>query len=234
MTGAFGMVRTMARDWRQRLKALIDERGLDMKNVSLAAGLGETGVRDLITRSGNPQLRTVQAVLTHLNLPLSFIEGDEGTAIEAGTQPALVAVTGDAAAGVWVEQDVWDTEKYDPVPIVPGRYASVEQRAWRIVGPSMDRLKIEDGDFVITVPYWVARTAPSDGDVVIVQRHRGQLVESTCKQVEVTPATVELWPRSTDKRFQSPYIFKIEDRSLSVEGESVEIIGLVIGKFRPM
>ncbi len=234
MTQAPGYPMGMARDWRERLRAELTARGLDMKNVSKNAGLGETGVRDMLERTREPKLKTIQAVLTYLNLPLAWLEEGEQSAAPEPMVPVLVAVTGEAAAGVWVEQDVWDTEKYDPVPVVPGRYASVEQRAWRIVGPSMDLLKIEDGDFVITVPYWIARISPQESDIVIIERRHGALVERTCKQVTIKRDGYELWPRSTDKRYQSPlHVPRLHADSEHGDND-VEIIGLVIGKFRPM
>ena len=49
-------------DWRDRLKKIIQQRGLTMKELSLAAGLGETAVRDMLQKVGSPRIDTITAV----------------------------------------------------------------------------------------------------------------------------------------------------------------------------
>lgn len=69
----------MTYSWRQRLQSIMDERGLSMKELSLAAGLGETAVRDLLQRKQSPRIDTLQALATALGMSVSQLyEGDEG------------------------------------------------------------------------------------------------------------------------------------------------------------
>lgn len=112
-------------------------------------------------------------------------------------------------------------------------HKNVEQFAFKVVGSCMDKLRIADGDFVVCVPFWVARTMPADGDVVVVERRRGHLTERTCKQVKTTADGVDLWPRSTDPRFNAPISLK-RDLSPTEPGTEVEIVGLVIGRYAPI
>lgn len=56
----------------------MDERKLDMKELSLLAGLGETAVRDALKRTGDVKASTLQAIADALGLSLSELyEGDE-------------------------------------------------------------------------------------------------------------------------------------------------------------
>ena len=48
----------MAEDVRARLRRLMTERRLNMKELSLAAGLGETAVRDILIREQDPKHQT--------------------------------------------------------------------------------------------------------------------------------------------------------------------------------
>ncbi len=65
-------------DWRDRLKKIIRDRGLNNKALSLAAGLGETAVRDMLdkTKVASPRLDTVVAVAEQLGMTLTeLLEG---------------------------------------------------------------------------------------------------------------------------------------------------------------
>lgn len=65
-------------DWRDRLKRLIDERGLNMRQLSEAAGLGETAVRDMLQKVASPRIDTVTAIAEQLGVTLAeLLEGRE-------------------------------------------------------------------------------------------------------------------------------------------------------------
>jgi transcriptional regulator with XRE-family HTH domain len=54
------------------------ERDLDMKELSLLAGLGETAVRDALKRTGDVKASTLQAIADALGMSLAELyEGDE-------------------------------------------------------------------------------------------------------------------------------------------------------------
>jgi len=156
--------------------------------------------------------------------------------LNGSSEPATVEVVrqapvvGEVAAGVWREDDVWDVGKYADVPVVNGRFGHLPQYAFRVSGGSMDLLRIFDGDFVVCVEYWEARTAHGDGDVVVVCRRRGALVERTVKQIAADGSSTELWPRSSDPRFQSPIVVKPD--GTDADGALVEITHLVISAVR--
>lgn len=67
----FAMVQRMTNMLRTSLKRLMDERQLNMKELSLAAGLGETAVRDIIERGRNPRAPTVIALAKTLGVSVS-------------------------------------------------------------------------------------------------------------------------------------------------------------------
>jgi transcriptional regulator with XRE-family HTH domain len=63
-------------DWRDRLRRILDERGLNMKQLSLAAGLGETAVRDMLQKVASPRVDTIVAVADQLGITLTeLLEG---------------------------------------------------------------------------------------------------------------------------------------------------------------
>lgn len=154
--------------------------------------------------------------------------------VEPGTaRVGQARVAGQVAAGMWLAENFVDATAYDPIPVVLARYPTLDQIAYKVVGPSMDRVRIFDGDYVITVPYWEARTSPRDGDIVVVESRSGHLVERTCKQVLSHPDRLELWPRSSHEEYQKPLVVP-RARLTTDDGVEVEIVGLVVGVHRPL
>lgn len=63
----------MGRDWRDRLQAELDKQGRDMKEVSIAAGLGETFIRDALKRGRGGKLENLQKVSQALGKPPNWL-----------------------------------------------------------------------------------------------------------------------------------------------------------------
>lgn len=223
--------------WRANLRKRLEREPGGMKGVSQRAGLGDSGIQEMLGTPGKkpkePKLSTVIKLLAYFDKPFEDLFGpDRPRAHTIKT----VAVVGETAAGVWLEPDAWDEEKYPQVPFVPTRYGELDQRAYRVIGPSMNKSGIADGSFVITVNYADVRPQPQDGDVVVVERRRdGGLIERTIKEVVVRPDRFELTPRSTDDRFQEPFIIPRDGSGSDASDRlEIEIIALVIGVYRPI
>lgn len=146
---------------------------------------------------------------------------------------AQIPVRGSTAAGKWLEFDDTEQDALAPIYAVAGRFPMDEQFAFKVSGPSMDKARIFDGDYVICVPYWIARAAPTPGDLVVVERKRGTMFERTLKELQMSENEFELWPRSTDSRFQTPIRVKRNHDFVESDGTTVEIIGLVIANYTP-
>lgn len=215
-------------DWRENLKRLLKERGLNMKEASEKAGLDPSMVYKLLKKpNADPQISTVRGLAKALGVSIDELMYG---VVPVTEQFKLAAVTGDVAAGTWMESDLWDEAKYEPVPAMPSRYPSLAQKAWHVVGNSVDLLGIVDGSFVVTVDYWKVRSAPTDGDVVVVEERDGSLIRRTCKEVTVRPGAYELHPRSSDARHK-PIVVSSGNKN-GDDGIEIEIVGLVIGNYR--
>lgn len=218
-------------NWRDRLHAALKAKGLNMKSASLGADLNPTAVQQIV-KGKDPQASTLQKLAsTHeLSLDEILLNRAGSSAQPQAAEVRLARVAGTVAAGLWFSADAPPQVEAEPVPYVPCRYPDLEQRAYKVSGPSMNRRRIDDGDFVIAVPYWQARVGFQDADIVVVQRHRdGDLVELTVKEVAVRPTEIHLVPRSTDPLYQDPIVIP---RDPNEDGyDSVEIVGLVVGRY---
>lgn len=137
-------------------------------------------------------------------------------------------------AGAWLMADD-DHNQGEPAtyPAVKDpRFAHSDQWMSEVVGDSINALNIFDGDLVHCVDIASTGYSPRTGDVVEVERLRfdGSERELTIKQVEVTPAGILLWPRSTNPRWRDP----LEMAAGAGAGEEVQVRlrGLVLASVR--
>lgn len=144
----------------------------------------------------------------------------------------LAPVRGLVAAGAWLEDDALAQEGSEPIPYVPMKFTTLEQFAFQIRGDSVDLARLHDGDYAICVAYWQARTEPTDKDLVVIERRRAGTIERTCKVLRVTKEGYELWPKSSNPKWQAPIVVK-RDHMGDADTE-IEIIALVIGRYSPL
>lgn len=150
------------------------------------------------------------------------------------TQIIHATLMGEVAAGRWFEQSDFADEDPPLIPIVPGKYPALTQFAFKVVGQSMDLKRIQNGDFVICVPYFEARTEIVDGDICVIERRNGHLIERTCKEIKTVNGGFQLWPRSSNPQYQTPIFVPNRRLPEAEDGTTIEIIGLVIGRFAPI
>lgn len=136
----------------------------------------------------------------------------------------------EVAAGAFLLRDELPQEPYgqEVVSSLPG-YEDYPQWLERVVSDSMDRL-FPPGSLLHVVDAVAMRYKPQHGDIVVVERERGGLVERTVKQVEMTPSGVCLWPRSHNPRWQAPIM--VTDGVRDGEDFDVTIVGRVLRSFQ--
>lgn len=217
------------------------ELGLTQTQLAERIGTDQSQIQRLETGKRRITKEWAERLSVALKLtPEEILFGRNVTTVQSPVDsPVTLAVTfvpvkGETAAGRWMEQDFVFSETPEMAPVVPGPYAAAEQFAFRVVGNSMDLERIFDGWYVVCVPYWIARAAPADQDIVVVERRRGDMIERTCKQIKLTQTTVELWSRSSDPKHQMPLIVPRAEDLIESDGTTIEIVGLVIGRYGKM
>ena len=224
-------------DWRVVLERHMGRRGLSKRALSLKAGLNETAVSEWLRATGNkkPKMPSFDA-LAKVALALE-VSLDEFTSVDEGGGGTLnsvvsdsVKVIGSVQAGAWQEPTMLTVEEDVTVPYIPNpKYSGLKQFAWRVVGPSLNRIA-KDGDYIIGVSIVELGYQPPENAVVICVRHRHDLCEYTAKRIHYTPHGTELRPDSDNPRFQeSTWMTRIAD-----EGDFVEITHMIIGVYREL
>ena len=137
---------------RDRLRALIQERGTTARAVSRALGSNDTLLRDILSgKSKNARGDTMAKIADHLGVPVSeFFNGidlpdDEGQA----PQLAVLPMVGPVQAGAWLALD--DSSQDEPQMLsaaLDRRYPSAKQWLREVRGDSMNARNIFPGDLV--------------------------------------------------------------------------------------
>lgn len=139
------------------------------------------------------------------------------------------AVRGSVKAGAWMEFDDDFTQEARFVPVIPGEYSNLAQVSYKVLGDSMDKARMFEGDYIICVPYFDVRREITAGDTVVVERRRGSTLERTVKIVARDGNTIRLEPRSSNARHM-PIV--IPANGVTPEDETtIEIVGYVIGVY---
>lgn len=204
-----------------RLKELREERDLSIADLARLVGTSHATISRL--ESGKMQLTELWArkIATAMKIAVAEIFGEVIPSMTPG-----MAVLGEVQAGVWKEAEVADELRYPPLPIFPDHvYSKVRQFALRVRGDSMNRV-VQDGMYIVCASWPELGREPEDGDLVVVERRRAGLIETTLKRVRIENGSVVFVPDSTDPRWQEPV--RIDHLG---DGEEIAIIALAIGKY---
>jgi transcriptional regulator with XRE-family HTH domain len=125
---------------RERIEREMKAKGFSRRSLSSAAGLSESAVRDVLDRTPNPGISTLERIAEALTIPVDELTGN----------PAKVPVLGDIGAGGAVlfvrdPNDELDADQYETVPRPPGAVGRL--MALRVVGDSM-LPKYDPGDII--------------------------------------------------------------------------------------
>lgn len=213
------------------IQQICDETGLTYTELARRAGVDSSTLTRFMN---NPQYKpnlsdtTLQRIAASVNRAVP-------TPTTTLSLPSLIGVTtvkviGTAAAGLWKELSITSDDYYgmEDIPVAENpRFAGKKQYALLVEGHSINRV-IQDGEYAICVSWDdLGKFDPTPGQYVHVERSRGGLQEVTIKKIQIANGHVQLWPDSTDPRFQTPV-----DLDSHEEETEITIRGLVIGSYR--
>jgi phage repressor protein C with HTH and peptisase S24 domain len=214
------------------LRLVADKTGKPISELADLVGASHT----TFTRPVNnpnykyaPKFPKLQALSEKTGVPLSQdLVNSRDQAQESVRPLSTLPVRYMVAAGLWAEQDFVHDVPHGEVPMVEDRaYAGVEQWAELIKGESMNR-HYRDGDYVHVVSTIALRYEAEPGDhVIVVRTDPGGRTERTCKVVDVVDGRRIVRGDSTNPIWNEPVDVEADPKS------TVEILGLVIGSYRP-
>ncbi len=95
----------MSEIFKKRLNELMEERGYNMKSLSLAAGLSDTYVRGVLKRGRTPSVKNAELLAKELGVTSAYLLGEDTKASYS------VPIIGKASAGEgWTPYDTLDDQ----------------------------------------------------------------------------------------------------------------------------
>lgn len=171
----------------------------------------------------------------------AFIVSPQPRAKSGIAHVTSLPVLGKAQAGYWAEAEFHefgydpDTgESFEPtVPVVASsEYPRAMQYALMLDGNSLNKIA-PPNSYVVCVRlegYPCDEDMKAlDGKLVHVERHKGDLIETTVKRLKFNGTGAELWPESHDAKHQSP--IPLRENSART---AVQIMGVVIGLYQAL
>lgn len=215
---------TLADRVRQRLEAL----GLSQRKAARLAGLSEDTVRTILRRHTDARAETLARLAPVLGVSVDWLaRGLVSEPTDSPPAPALLPLRGRAAAGLWLEGELdASPEVVLPLAVHP-RWPAAAQWGLTLEGDSLDQL-YPAGAAVHVVALEAFGRSPRAGDLVVLVRRRGQLLERSVKELRVDgQGRLQAWPRSTNPRWQTPVDFA-QDLD---DGDTVTVEGVVVGAY---
>lgn len=207
-----------------RIKELREKRGLTLAQLAELVGTSHATIQRLESSKMKLTQEWANRLAQVLSVQLAEVFGEIVPAVIDG-----LPVLGTVQAGVWREVDVADEPKYAPLPIShDSRYPASAQFALMVRGTSMNRI-VQDGAYIVCVSWAQLGRNPRDRDLVVVERRRDGLVETTVKRITLQNKKIILLPDSDDPRWQSP--IELEG---GLENDEIAITALVIGKYETL
>ena len=198
------------------------------------AGLKPDRIRDLEDAKTGPSVDIIIALAPVLQTTpewLAFGVGEETPGEHAEEAVLRVVIKGEVAAGTWLEIDALQDEPIGELPFAPDPNYPVEaQFALGVRGTSINRVA-RPGDMLLCLDLAITGIEPVDGDLVIVERRRGQGAEKevTAKRLYRRRALIDLVPDSDDPRWRDPVTF---DTSKPLDDIEIAIVAIVTGVYR--
>jgi transcriptional regulator with XRE-family HTH domain len=205
-----------------RIKELRERRKLSQESLAKRAGTSTPQIQRL--ESGKRRLNAdwIKRLSNALNIEEYELFAEPFTKLR---------ILSEVCAGRWTEPEMMDSEIGELENVAPpSKYADTAY-GLRVAGESMN-LVYKEGTYLICVPWQYAPPVNNGVHVIIRRAHDGGFVEVTVKEYRYNNGKHELWPRSTDERWQEPII--VPDMVASQRMDSVEVTfeAVVISSYR--
>jgi transcriptional regulator with XRE-family HTH domain len=196
----------------ERLSSRMKDRGINRRQLSIKAGLGQTYINDLLSNKVKaPSVTALKAIATELDCDVAYLLGDqEKPRVQSDLNVRLsqILVAGVAEAGAFRSLKASPAEaEYQMAPVnaaLSTSYPAAKHFAFAIRGSSMNAARpvpILEGMLVLCVDLVDANLELESGQIYVVRRtiDGGQTYEFTVKRAVIFKDRMELRPESSDQ-----------------------------------
>lgn len=214
---------------QRRVRERMEAMDVKAAPLALSAGLGISFVRDILRgKTTSPSALNLTKLATALNTTPAYLMGQSVEPELTARKPISsrgIPYRGEVAAGVWIEvgEGVLEPDEWLPINPLP-QYPEGSVYCLTVRGDSLDKIA-RPGATLVCVDLYASGIEIKDGDLVIVERAKQQdgLLEMTAKRVRSVKGGFELYPESTNPKWQPLTLPRAKHHS----GEIVRVIARV-------
>lgn len=194
---------------------------LDMETTQATISRWETG--------SVPEGLAIAALAKYAGVSVEDFLGGESLEQSSASQSSppihKIRVIGAVSAGIWRERVHWLEDEVYEMEVGPPPYPGIERFGLVVEGFSMDKLFPPGTELdCLRIPFNGSGLAPKPGDLVIVERRKGDLCETTCKRLAIDDAgDYVLLAESTKPEFQEPIHIGRPDKAHFEDSEAIVI-----------
>lgn len=214
----------------ERIRLARKRKKLSQTKLAELVGVSQATVADWERGETMPGRHRIPKLSEVLQVAAEWLELGL-SAQQRSISTAIIPVIGQVQAGAWVESMEWPNDQWQQISVPPDeRYPDFKRYGLKVAGPSMDQV-LAPGSIAICIRLGDLARMPRPGEYVVVQRTRPDgLTEATIKEFLPDQAgNVWLWPRSNHPDHKTP--IRLEPNG---EDNSVEVIAVVVGAYRPL
>lgn len=222
-----------------RLREARKTAGFTQAELAELAGTTGATINKLETGTRKLTMEWAQRLAPHLSVPpLALFPATVSPYGGIDGDPNFVAVQsqkirGEIAAGVWMLKESAPIGTEQEFSTIAGRWQGCTQLGYRHRGHAMGGARIFDGDCVVIVNYAEAKRGLANGDLVVIERERGDLVERSCKQLAIRQGggfAFHNMPQIADAAFAD--VVECDDAMKEADGTTVAVLGFVVSVTR--
>lgn len=213
-----------------KIRMLRKSRQLTQAEFADALGVETTQATVSRWEKGSvPEGMSIAALAKFAGMSVDQFLGDtslgQPPASQALTPIYTIKVIGAVSAGIWRERAQWPDDEIYEIEVGPSPYPGINRFGLVVEGFSMDKLFPPETVLdCLRIPFNGSGLKPKPGDLVIVERRKGDLCETTCKRLAVDDAgDYVLLAESTKPEFQEPMHIGRPDQTHFDDSEAVVI-----------
>jgi transcriptional regulator with XRE-family HTH domain len=216
LTRHYAQMADFGKDFGDQIRAAREAKGWRQADLASKMKVTRNAVSLWENNTNKPALPKILQMIRLFGVEsLGGIKADTARSLVPIVNDDLMPVNGYAAASTWQELDEVGQEPKDWIPFSQDpAFGSRRQYAIEVRGNSMDLL-VKDGQYAIVVDAF--GQAPRDGDVVVVRRIRGNLIERTIKRFRENTGPGVLMPESTESRHEPVPFIGDEETTIEIE-----------------
>jgi len=183
----------------ERLRKAMNDKGINGAELGRRIGLERQAVYNWLSGRAEPTQENLRNLAVILDVEQEWLSSGRRAKpdITLGLQ-----LHGEVAGGVWIEVHENQDTEFRRVAVAPDpRYPTDAQYALTVRGNSVNKIA-PDGSIIACVDIMASGVEVRDRDLVVVERRRGSIVETTVKRVRKAAGKLELWPESDDPAHQ--------------------------------